>query len=410
MAISSPEMYEFDGFRFDADAVILYRNGEVVKAAERHSLQVLASILAGAERFASYEEIIDAVWPGVEYGVDPARVNQHISKLRRLFAQYELDKEYFENLRGRGYRFLCPITEPAEIPGSRDPFRGTGPQGDDLNYQKAPVSSSRKKHYVAAGLIALLVLIGLAFWKWQPIDDELEVRRVVKESQLYESMVLYKNPQAFQETDLDKYWTNEIDGSMNFDRGRIRQSVEKLLAENRKYGDETKYERFDFQSVEINTTRDQATARVLEKWQVANYSFDNTLLQIKPVGPYFVDYFLRKVDGQWFVEKSTTARTTRPTPSLEAVTPVSQPVAGKEFLVNVTGTDLEPMTIYIEVIGKDCPSVRPCKIPNKVLLEHSRLSEKLIEAIPMTLASGEFTIIARNGDSKPSNPINLTVR
>ena len=49
-----------------------------------------------------------------------------------------------------------------------------------------------------------------------------------------------------------------------------------------------------------------------------------------------------------------------------------------------------------------------CKIPNSVLREQSKISATSIENVPVTLASGEFSVTIQNGGAKPSDSVPLT--
>ncbi|MBK6724651.1 MAG: hypothetical protein IPG58_15700 [Acidobacteria bacterium] len=54
---------------------------------------------------------------------------------------------------------------------------------------------------------------------------------------------------------------------------------QKLVTEGRRYGEGTKCELLDFQTVQINTANDVATVRTLEKWLLADYSVDGNLVE-----------------------------------------------------------------------------------------------------------------------------------
>ena len=189
----------------------------------------------------------------------------------------------------------------------------------------------------------------------------------------------------------------------------IRESVDKAIEEHRRYGDETRCEQFDFQSVEINKSADMAIVKTLEKWFVAEYLDDGTLLKNKYVGPYFVSYVLRKVNGRWLIEKSTTARVSCPTPHLINIEPITEMKPGQQFFVRISGQDLEAETVYLEVLGPGCPESKPCKVPNSALRENSKLRADQLDNVPLTLAPGNFRIMAHNGDSPASNAVYLTV-
>ena len=260
--------------------------------------------------------------------------------------------------------------------------------------------------YIAAGILAFAAV---AAWMLYPKNDEEAIKRVVNDSQMYESLVLYKTPTTYSELELDKYWTPELRTNVNYDRVRIRDAAKKMVAEGHRYGGESKCEQFEFQALDINKDGETAIVKTLEKWFVAVYQNDGTLLKNRTIGPYFVSYIVRKVDGRWLIEKSSTARVSRPMPRLDAVEPVTESAAGTKFLIKLTGLDFESETVYIDVVGPGCPEIRPCKIPNSVLREEAKLNDTVIDKVPVTLASGEFRICVRNGESQPSEPVILRV-
>ena len=182
-----------------------------------------------------------------------------------------------------------------------------------------------------------------------------------------------------------------------------------MREDGRRYGDETKCEQFEFQSVEINRDENFAVVKTLEKWFIAVYFNDGTLQKNKYVGPYFVSYVLRKIDGQWLIEKSTTARLSRPTPRLANIETKSDIKSKKQFFVKITGQDFEAETVYIEVTGEGCPEIKPCKVSNSALRENSKLTENELDDVPLTLASGSFKITVHNADSQASNAVYLDV-
>ncbi len=130
----------------------------------------------------------------------------------------------------------------------------------------------------------------------------------MEESQKFETLVLYENPQDFDEAQLAKYWMPDTDLNAAYDIREVRKGVKRLINEGRYYGKETKSEQFEFQTVEINTENDFAVVRTLEKWFIVEYRTDGTLHKTKNVGPYFVSYLLQKVDGRWLIQRSNTAR------------------------------------------------------------------------------------------------------
>jgi len=404
---NSSQIFEFDEFRFDAERLVLYFRGNVVPQAGEKVLQVLAAVMARPNEVVTHDEILRFAWPEAKYGADKTLVNQYASKLTKLFAQYCPDKAYLRNTRGRGYMFTGKALNRETFAAAQN---GTGSTSatEILNHRPL-VSGGFRRSWRTLAVIAVLSFAALAAWKLYPVDERPEIERVVRESQMYESLVLYKEPAAFKEEALDKYWIADIEADSNYDRRRIRDSVTKLVAEGRRYGDETKCEQFEFQSVELNADGDFAVVRTLEKWFVAAYFSDGTLQKNRTIGPYFVSYNVRKADGRWLIERSTTARVNRPIPRVSQIEPTTEMVAGKQFFVKISGQDFEDATVHVEVTGPGCPESRPCKVPNSALLEHAKLSETVLDNVPLTLASGTFNITVRNGDSKSSEPLLVTV-
>ncbi|HMT08905.1 MAG TPA: winged helix-turn-helix domain-containing protein [Pyrinomonadaceae bacterium] len=401
----------FDQFRFDPDRFALYYRGELVKSAEKKQLEVLLTFLRRPNELVTYDEVIENVWHDNIHGATSTRVNQYVSRLQKTFHEYVPENSYFENVKGRGYIFRVMID--ADEPESQDNSTSSPSNLDRDSHDSEQADIKRslgKTKAIVLGLSLATVLVVLAaFWIYTRPNDETVIKEVVRESQLYESLVLYENPTLLNESDLDKYWTKEVDSNINYDRGRIRDSVKKMIAEGRRYGAESKCEQFDFQSVEIDINKTTAVVKTLEKWFVSIYSTDGSLLKNRTIGPYFVSYILKKINGKWLIEKSTTGRVIRPVPRLREMTPITTIVAGQQFWLKVVGDDLEPEMVFFEVVGPGCPEAKPCKVPNDVLREHSTMNSGQIVNVPLTLASGVFKITARNGDSQASEPVMLTV-
>jgi hypothetical protein len=149
---------------------------------------------------------------------------------------------------------------------------------------------------------------------WYAETDEQKIRKVVEESQKFESLVLYNSPASVEEAQLNRYWLADNEFNSELDINKIRAGVQRLIREGKYYGKETRCEQFEIQSIEINEAKDFAIVKTLEKWFIAEYFTDGTLFKNKTVGPYFVSYTLRRKDGRWLIEKSTTARA-KPSPT-----------------------------------------------------------------------------------------------
>ena len=418
MSSASHSRYVFKDFVFDPVRLALYHNGELV-GIEPKSLEVLSVLLRTPRALVSSQEIIDEVWSDAPAGVTPVHLAQYIKKLRHAFKEFDPETEYIRTAKSLGYLFVVDVemkdeqrTEPQSIASEptgtvNNTFGRPPPELTPATAKKFP----SKRVFAIVTLVFLALVFSVVIWKLEgsPRDEESEIKRVVKESQLYESLDLYRDPKGFKEVELDKYWTPELDLTASYDRRQIRADVNNLIEKGLHYGNESKCEQFYFQSVGIDVSRKTAVVKTLEKWFLAIYQDDGKLKQNKTVGPYFVSYILKKVDGRWLIEKSSTARANPPAPVLTAIEPVSHITSGQEFFVKLTGSSFSPQVIYLKVIGPGCPDTDPCTVPNSALRMHSDLAETELNNVPLTLSSGEFTIFVQNGESKPSNSLTLTV-
>lgn len=402
------QIFKFNDFELDPHIPTLRHRGRLVEEFDKKTLQVLASIVAGRGNVVSHEDILEEAWPNDRYGVTKTRVNQYASRLQKLFSKYEPDLKFVKNVRGRGYLFLIE-TELVEVRPDDEKGTAVETHRPSLAYEPQPRLIKLKWLLAAGAAIALLTAFTFALWSIQFRSEEEEVRRVVEESQRYESLVLYRDPESFKEENLDKYWTAETDPGSNYDRKNIRTGVRKLIEVGKYYGPETKNEQFEFQSVEVNTNDDMAVVKTLEKWFISEYTKDGSLVKNKNVGPYFVSYILRKVEGRWLIEKSNTARATLPPPRLSTIETMSEAQAGRQFFVALTGDGFLPEAVSMRVVGEGCPEADPCIVPNSALVKHARLTETRLENIPLTLASGDFLIYAQHSPTAVSNPLTLHV-
>ena len=168
----------------------------------------------------------------------------------------------------------------------------------------------------------LFALASIALiWQWRAAEtpagsrrqvrspsDEAEVRRVVKESQVYETLGIYTHPETFDRNQLDKFWMSVAQGGKAVPA--IEAAVGRLRQRGWRYADESRLEIFDFRYVRIFSPRDYAEAGTSERWYVPTVWADGSRVQNRNVylGVYDVDYTLRKINGRWLIEENSTPR------------------------------------------------------------------------------------------------------
>jgi len=406
--------FHFDNFRVDPKSSSLYFDEKLVEGINKKSVQILAVLLEQPKQVVSHDEIISRVWGDNYTGATAQNVAQYIRKLRKVLSEIEPDKTFIGTSPNRGYIFERDVAT-----NSLEPFRHSGSGLTELadsaitpaDYEPVPEpvqGRSLRRWWWAVPAIAAIGLIyaGLTYFS---VNEEDRVRQAVQESQFFESLVLYKDPKSFKEDALDKYWTTELDLNSNLDRKRIRTGVKGLIEKGLHYGNETKCEQFEFQSVEIDAKNEMALVKTLEKWFIAVYREDGSLDKNKYVGPYFVSYVLRNVDGKWLIERSNTARANLPMPRLTSIEPQTEVKGGQQFFVTLLGEEFLPQSVYLRILGEGCPEQNPCIVPNSALLKHSKLSDKSLEQVPLTLARGDFLIYVHHSENHVSNPVGLKV-
>jgi len=152
---------------------------------------------------------------------------------------------------------------------------------------------------------------GLALFQHPAIPTALEeqLKKLVKESQVFETLTLYTRPNEFREEHLLKYWLPATKGGVEM--SKVKSSIQGLLAKGWHYGAESRLERFEFRyvkplaadAIEIGTT---------EAWFVPVYdTAGNRVTGRSPNLGYPVTYVLKQVGNAWLIASSSTPRAKR---------------------------------------------------------------------------------------------------
>lgn len=106
MSNGDNNLYEFGGFRFDAESRTLWRGDEMVSLPPK-ALEVLFMLIGSNGKLVSKQEILKTVWAAtfVEEGV----LTQNIFKLRTALGKDSDGKQFIENIARRGYRLTVPV-------------------------------------------------------------------------------------------------------------------------------------------------------------------------------------------------------------------------------------------------------------------------------------------------------------
>jgi len=100
-------IYAFGSFRFDPVRGVLWHGGSVIPLPERLS-QLLTLLIHANGNVIDKETIASHVWP--ETTVSDGNLAQHMYMLRQLLDERAKDRAYVVTVRGKGYRFVAPVT------------------------------------------------------------------------------------------------------------------------------------------------------------------------------------------------------------------------------------------------------------------------------------------------------------
>jgi hypothetical protein len=240
-----------------------------------------------------------AVWGSTS--VEDGNLTVNIAAVRETLASGGDQTVYIETIPRRGYRFAVAIVEESPLSASEFPrgyLRGL---------------------WGLALLLLLFAVSGVLFW-WEggtvkvgrveinSPADAADVRKAIRDAEEWESLVLETNPDSADESRLKQYFLPENLGGKEI--VQVKATLDRLRKNGRHYGPESRIERFDFAYTRIFAPGDSATAGTIERWFLPLYEKSGQLVPLRNVffGPYAVDYRLRKVDGVWLIEESTTPR------------------------------------------------------------------------------------------------------
>ena len=108
--LSESRIYEFDGFRLDANTHRLYRrpSGEAVPLTPRVML-LLITLVCSKSRLLTKEELLDRVWAGSI--VEEGNLSQTIFVLRKALGDDKKPPNFILTTPNRGYQFIAPVIE-----------------------------------------------------------------------------------------------------------------------------------------------------------------------------------------------------------------------------------------------------------------------------------------------------------
>jgi DNA-binding winged helix-turn-helix (wHTH) protein/TolB-like protein/Flp pilus assembly protein TadD len=187
MSLKSKSIYEFGSFRLEPDEHLLLRDSVPISLAPK-TFDLLDFLVKNHGRLVTKEEIMQAVWP--ESFVEEANLTVSISALRKALGEKEGSPRFIETISKKGYRFVTPVREVAlprepipaktlevapqaalaegkrpaeirEVPSASTAAQPLSPWHPEIPPAENLPAARRKRVILMAGLILLVVLVGV---------------------------------------------------------------------------------------------------------------------------------------------------------------------------------------------------------------------------------------------------------
>jgi DNA-binding winged helix-turn-helix (wHTH) protein len=295
MLLQTSEKLEFGPFVFEEGEGTLRRDGMPIHLTPTEA-RLLRRLAENYGKIVPKDDLMKDVWEGTN--VEEGTLHRTITSVRNKLGGNR--ERYIQTIHRRGYR-LQADEETEKIVSTEPP----------------PPPPRRRKHLYmglfAAGAVILIVFAVVAgrnrgsnsgpFRTAAPrAIEESTIRGVLRDSQTFESLNVYVNPERFRRQELARYFVMPEFG------GKAAQNIEAAVARQLQrglhYGSDSKLLSFEVLNVRIPAPGDYAEVRTRERWYLPSYRSDGTRAPEKSpyFGPYEIDYTLRKLDGKWLVQ------------------------------------------------------------------------------------------------------------
>jgi hypothetical protein len=130
--------------------------------------------------------------------------------------------------------------------------------------------------------------------------DELEISRIITESQKFKYTTLFVNPSAPQPSQVAAFWVPEDKGGTAVTA--VHEVLQRLVKNHLKYGPGGRVDQFRFIEVRL-LSAEFARTYISELWFLPVYSEAGGVVQAcSPIFEPAGTYELRKIDGRWLIQ------------------------------------------------------------------------------------------------------------
>jgi Tol biopolymer transport system component/DNA-binding winged helix-turn-helix (wHTH) protein len=137
MPVNTPRTWRFGVFELDALSGELRRNGTLVKLREQPA-SILLLLLEHAGQMVTREQLRQHLWPSDTFVDFDHSLNAAVMKLREALGDSADKPLYIETIPRKGYRFVAPVSHPADT-------QNGGPPSQSTVDPELPVSKTREQ-------------------------------------------------------------------------------------------------------------------------------------------------------------------------------------------------------------------------------------------------------------------------
>ena len=152
MKAPSPPTVRFGIFQLDLKARELHKAGVKVRL-QYQPFRVLAVLVERAGEVVTREELRQEIWPTDVYVAFDQGLNNAVKKVRDALGDSADNPRFIETVARHGYRFLVPVSTV---------------QTDSSEVSLRQGLRSMRNWALAGGLIAIALVVALAYWAWRP--------------------------------------------------------------------------------------------------------------------------------------------------------------------------------------------------------------------------------------------------
>jgi DNA-binding winged helix-turn-helix (wHTH) protein len=124
MPVNTPRAWRFGVFELDAPSGELRRNGTVVKLRDQPA-RILLLLLEHAGQMVTREQLRQHLWPSDTFVDFDHSLNSAVMKLREALGDSADKPLYIETIPKKGYRFVAPVSHPADTQNGGAPSQST---------------------------------------------------------------------------------------------------------------------------------------------------------------------------------------------------------------------------------------------------------------------------------------------